>query len=545
MAPDRETALADAYDYLVIGGGSAGCVVAGRLAAAGASVLVLEAGGSDRRPDVLIPAGVISVYKWCNWKYVPEPDRSRDVAVEAWPAGRVLGGTGSINGTVFVRGNRADFDGWSERGCAGWDFESVLPYFRRMETWAGPPGPYRGSDGPIHVGFHSMPHPSTEMFREAAVQAGHAPNPDYNGATQEGVGVVQVNQRRGARSQSSSRYLRHLPGGSSVTVRTRAFVRRIVFEGKQAVGVEYRHRGRTHLVRANHEVVLSCGTLASPKILMLSGVGPRAELERHGVVVVHDSPGVGANLADHLGTIQRWKTTLPTVNELSAADGARAVWEYARRGSGPLAATVFQTQVMMRTREELDRPDIQLAFASFAIIRDRGKNGILKVAPAKERSVMLTTALLHPRTRGRIRLRSADPGAPPVIEFPMLAEADDVRDLMAGMAEGRRIMTQPAIAPVLGDPFESERQRVTEDDWERFVRAEATYGVHSVGTCRMGAGRGRGRGPGPAGPRRDRPAGGRRLDHADHRVGQHQRPRDDDRRESRRSHPREDLTVSH
>lgn len=478
----------DAFDYVVVGGGSAGCVVAGRLAAAGATVLVLEAGGTDRRPDVWLPAGVVSAYRLCNWKYTPEPDSSRGGLVESWPAGRILGGTGSINGTVFVRGNPADFDAWAAHGCPGWDHASVLPYFRRLESWAGPPHADRGTDGPIHVGFHAMPHPSADMFLAAAVEAGHVHNPDYNAGVQEGAGIVQVNQRRGVRSQSSRGHLRGLPGAARITVRRKAFVERIAVDGRgRTTGVEYRDRGGRRLARAGREVVLCGGTLASPKILMLSGIGPKEELDRHGIAVVHDSPGVGSNLRDHIGALQRWRTTLPTVNELGPADGARAVVEYARRGSGPLAAVVFQVQIILRTRPELARPDIQLAFASFGIVREQGPDGMMKVEPAKQRSVMVTTALLQPRTSGRVRLRSADPAAPPVIEYEMLADAADAENLMAGMAEARRIMEQPAIAGVVGEPFEPERSCRSELDWRNWVHSQATYGVHYVGTCRMGS----------------------------------------------------------
>ena len=476
------------FDYVIVGGGSAGCVVAGRLGAAGASALVLEAGGTDRRPDVWLPAGVVSAYKLCNWKYIPEPDGSRRGLVESWPAGRILGGTGSINGTVFVRGNPADFDTWAAGGCPGWDHHSVLPYFRRLEHWAGPPHPDRGTGGPIHVGFHAMPHPSADMFLAAAVEAGHPLNADYNAGAQEGAGVVQVNQRRGVRSQSSRGHLRSLPGAARITVRRKAFVERITIDGRgRATGVEYRDRRGRHLARAGREVILSGGTLASPKILMLSGIGPKEELDRRGITVVCDSPGVGSNLRDHIGALQRWHTTLPTVNELGPADGAKAVVEYARRGSGPLAAVVFQVQVILRTRPELVRPDIQLAFASFGIVREQGPDGMMKVEPAKQRSVMVTTALLQPRTSGRLRLRNADPAVPPVIDYEMLAEPADRDDLMAGMAEARRIMTQPAIAGIVGEPFDPERGCGTDDDWRAWVHSQATYGVHYVGTCRMGS----------------------------------------------------------
>jgi choline dehydrogenase len=474
------------HHYVIVGGGSAGCVVAGRLSAAGASVLLLEAGGTDRRPDVYLPAGIVSAYRFCNWKFVPEADPSRSTAVEAWPAGRVLGGSGSINGMVFVRGNPADFDGWAELGCPGWDYDSVLPYFKRMETWAAGPDDHRGGAGPIGVGFHAMGHPANDAFLAAAEQAGHRRTDDYNGRDQEGVSVVQVNQRRGLRSQSSREYLRHVARRDRLTVRTGAFVRRVLFDGTRAVGVEYEHRGRRRIAYAAREVVLSAGALVSPKILMVSGVGPHTHLERYGVDVVHDSPGVGANLQEHLGILQRWHSNVPTINHIGLTEGVRSIWQYARSGTGNLAATVFHAQVIHRTSEAVAAPDIQNAFASFAIVRDRGADGILKVRPAKQPSLMVSTVFVKPRQRGRIRLRSGEPADRPVIEHQMLGDPADVADLLTGMTEARRIMGQPAIAPFLGEPFEQERACRSVADWAAFARANVTYGGHPVGTCKMG-----------------------------------------------------------
>ena len=476
----------DAAEYVVIGGGSAGCVVAGRLSAAGASVVLLEAGGTDRRPDVLVPAGVVAVYRSCNWKYVPEPDPSRHGAQEAWAGGRILGGGGSINATVFVRGNPADFDGWAKAGCDGWDHDSLVPYFKRMETWAGGADAHRGGDGPIDVGFHTMAHPANDAFLAAAQEAGHPAVRDYNGEQQEGVGVVQVNQRRGVRSQASRRYLRGIARKDRLTVVTKAFVRRILFEGDRAVGVEYERRGRRGVVRASREVILSAGSLASPKVLMVSGVGPADELERLGIPVVADSPGVGANLQEHVAVMQRWHANVPTINTMGPVGALRSLVEYLRKGTGNLAATVFHVQVMHRTRADLGAPDVQLAFASFATVRETDADGILKVKPAREDGFLMSTLFLHPRARGRIRLRSADPADRPVIEHSLVGDDDDLHDVLAGMAEARRLMAQPAMAGLVGELFEPERGCRTDADWEAFVRDTVTYGAHPVGTCRMG-----------------------------------------------------------
>ncbi len=476
------------HDYVVVGGGSSGSVVAGRLAAAGADVLVLEAGGTDRRPDVLVPAGVVSVYRSRNWKYVPEPDPSRNGSVEAWAAGRILGGGGSINATVFVRGNRADYDGWAAGyGCAGWDYESVLPYFKRMETWAGGADEYRGGSGPIDVGFHTMEHAGNDAFLAAAQEAGHPFVADYNGARQDGVGVVQVNQKRGVRSQASRRYLRAGVAGNNVTVRTHAYVHRIVLQGDRAIGVEYEHDGERKLARARREVILSAGSLSSPKVLMVSGIGPAEELGRVGVEVLHDLPGVGANLQEHPAVMQRWCANVPTLNTMKFGDAARAVVQYARSGTGLLAATVFHIQVMHHTSSSPEVPDAQIAFANFATIRERGDDGILKVEPSREQGFLVSTLFLHPRSRGRIRLRSASPADRPVIEHQLVGDAADLADLLEGMEEGRRIMTQPAMTGLIGGMFPPERECRSPTDWEALVRENVTYGAHPVGTCRMGS----------------------------------------------------------
>lgn len=478
----------DVADYVVVGGGAAGSVVAGRLAEAGADVVVLEAGGTDRRPDVLIPAGAISVYRSCNWSYVPEPDPSRGGTVEAWSSGKILGGGGSINAMVFVRGHRADYDEWASLGCGGWDYGSVLPYFKKMETWVGGANEYRGGHGPIHVSFHGMDHPANAMFLQAAEQAGYDVLDDYNAASQEGAAAVQVNQKRGTRSNAPRGYLRGLFHRGQLTIRTKAYAHRVLFDGDRAVGVAYSHKGQRQTVRARKEVVLSAGALVSPKVLMLSGIGPRDELARFGIDVRHDSPGVGGNLQEHPGFMLRWHSRLRTINEMRPREALGAVADYVRTGRGPFAATVFHAQVMHRTDPAMSRPNIQILLANYATSRERGADGILKIKPARQSGLMACALLVHPRVRGRIMLRSTSPLDPPVIRHPLLADPDDVADLLAGMEEARRIMSQPAAKEVVGELFDPEARCTTRPDWEAELRENVTYAYHHVGTCRMGTG---------------------------------------------------------
>lgn len=476
------------FDYIVVGAGSGGSTVAGRLAQAGARVLILEAGGSDRRPDVLIPAGLPVVYQTSNWKYAAEPDPTRHGATEAWPAGKIVGGSGSINATVFVRGNPADFDGWAAAGATGWDYASVLPDFRRLETWVGGENAFRGGAGPVAVDFQSIEHETIGQFKAAALNCGHSFTADYNGEQQVGVSHIQVNQRRGIRSQASREYLRRLKVAAAPTLRTRSMVTGLLFDGRRVRGVEYLRHGRIRRALADVETILAAGTLATPKLLLLAGIGPREHLANMGVDVRAHVPGVGRNLQEHPAVMLRWVSRVPTVNSLGPVGAAKALYQYASRRRGLLAACVYQMQVLHKTSPTRVTPDIQIGFGCFSTERVAGKNGSIRILPTRQPGLQLTTVFLHPRYRGTVQLRDRHPMSGPSVQHHLLGIPDDTRDLLAGVHEARRIMADPAWNGFVDGMFEPERSCSSDDDWLEFLREHTTYGSHAVGTCAMGDG---------------------------------------------------------
>ncbi|MCX2934454.1 GMC family oxidoreductase N-terminal domain-containing protein [Mycobacterium sp. CVI_P3] len=480
------TTSGDNFDYVVVGGGSSGSVVAARLARAGADVLLLEAGGSDRRIDVRIPAAVAIAYQKVNWKYPAEPDPTRTGNPEAWMAGKVMGGGGSINSCVFVRGNRADYDGWAKNGCTGWDYDSVLPAFKRMETWEGGPSELRGGSGPISVNVQTNRGQANMAYMKACLQAGYPSNPDYNGAYQDGVGLAQVNHRRGTRSQASREYLRSVAPKGKLTVRTHSYVYRIVLEGNRAVGVQYRHQGTVTQARAREEVVISAGSIGSPRLLQLSGIGPHSALSDAAVETVVHLPGVGQNLHEHPYLMQRWRSKIPTINKMRIGTAVEGLMDYVRNGSGLLAMTMVQVQCMARTDPGLEAPDLQLQFVPFAITRAVDENGMFNVQPAKEEGFLAASTFLRPRARGSITLRGSAADAMPRISYQFLADLDDLRDCVRGLREVQRVMAQPAMAAITDGQLEPEALCSTDADWEQYVRRTVTPSYHPVGTCKMG-----------------------------------------------------------
>jgi choline dehydrogenase len=480
------TKSGDTFDYIVVGGGSSGSVVAARLAEGGADVLLLEAGGSDRRIDVRIPAAVAVAYEKVNWKYPSEPDATRRGQPEAWMAGKVMGGGGSINSCVFVRGNRADYDGWAKAGCTGWDYDSVLPAFKRIESWEGGADEFRGDSGPISVNTQTNRVQANMAYVQACVQAGYEANSDYNGVKQDGVALGQVNHRRGTRSQASREYLSRVAPKGKVTVRTESYAHRILFEGLTAVGVVYRHDGAVTQARAREEVVISAGSIGSPRLLQLSGIGSHAALSDANVEISLDLPGVGQNLQEHPYLMQRWRATIPTINKMRVGTAAKGLVDYLRNGSGLLALTMVQVQCMARSEPGLEAPDLQLQFVPFAITRGVDENGMFNVQPAKEQGFLASSTFLQPRARGSITLRDSSPESMPRISHEFFSDPDDLRDCVRGLREVQRVMAQPAMAAITDGQLAPEAECRTDADWERYVRQTVVPSYHPVGTCKMG-----------------------------------------------------------
>lgn len=471
--------LAERYCYIIVGAGSAGCVLANRLSEDPArQVLLIEAGGSGRSPYIHIPAAIVKAIgnPALDWMHLSEPDPTRGQRVDLWSAGKGLGGSSSINGMLYVRGSPADFDAWAALGATGWSAAEVAPLFRRMERTGFGQDQERGRDGPLSVEPLRTRHPLGAAFERAAIEAGLAANPDYN-RVQEGVGPPQLTQRRGARWSAARAYLEPAKARRNLTVLTGATVDRLRLEDGRCAGVELRGRGP---LRAR-ETIVCAGTMGSPMLLLRSGIGPGDELRALGIAVAADLP-VGRNLQEHPHIAVSHDVRGRTYNQ--EVNGPRAAWHlmnWALFRRGPVASPYPHAVGFFRSHPALVQPDIQLMFGPFAFTIGEGG-----VTPYRRPAVTSVVALSYPKSTGQLTLRSPDPDAPPRIEHRLLDHPDDIAALIRAGRFVREIARQPALAPHLvaerlpGPGVESD------GEWEAYARATSSLTNHPIGTCRIG-----------------------------------------------------------
>jgi choline dehydrogenase len=479
--------VADAsFDYIIVGAGSAGCVLANRLTASGRHrVLLLEAGGHDRNIWIHIPLGYGKLFadKTVNWLYSSEPQAELDNRQIIQPRGKVLGGSSSINGLLYVRGQPQDFDHWRQLGNAGWSFDDVLPYFRRAEDQERGADALHGSGGPLAVSDVCEPHPLCEAFIAASQQAGFPRNDDFNGPTQEGAGYFQLTARNGRRWSTAVGYLRQARRRPNLTVVPHALASRILLAGRRAVGVEYRQGGTTHSAHATGEVILAAGAFNSPQLMQLSGLGPAALLKPLGIDVVADMAGVGADLQDHLQVRMQYRCTEPiTMNDVinSWRHRAQAGLRYALFRKGLLAIGAGYAGGFFRTRPDLATPDVQVHFIIFSADT---AGAALHPFPGFIASV----CQLRPESRGTVHIKSADPRVPPAIEPRYLTARTDRDTLVAGLHLLRRIMRQPAMQRYVAEERAPAPSATSDADMLAFARAHGTTVFHPTSTCRMGS----------------------------------------------------------